>query len=229
MLNNTCYFRKLSGFLTKEYINKRFFSLLWKIINKNDLTVDMKYLAMKFRSPLVIPVIVIITAMVLSCENKIDVIPKSDLLNLPSLTVKEFMTVVTDSGLLQIVMTSTLLEQYDNTSSPYSEFRTGIRVFFHDGKKVPVASVSSKYAKYTKTNNLWELRDSVVVINEGNDKLETEVLFWDQQKDLIYTDRFVRITNEDQIVMGTGFESDPRLVRRKIKKVSATIFLKNEK
>ena len=49
-----------------------------------------------------------------------------------------------------------------------------------------------------------------------------------EPKDLIYSDRFVKITNEDQIVMGTGFESDPRLIRRKIKKVSATIYLKDE-
>ena len=56
--------------------------------------------------------------------------------------------------------------------------------------------------------------------------LKLKQLFWDQDKDLIYTDRFVKITNEDQIVMGTGFESDPRLNRRKIKNVSATIYLR---
>jgi hypothetical protein len=38
----------------------------------------------------------------------------------------------------------------------------------------------------------------------------------------------VKITNEDEIVMGTGFESDSRLVKRRIKKVSATIYLKDE-
>ena len=86
---------------------------------------------------------------------------------------------------------------------------SGIKVVFYDGKKDPVGSVTAKYAKYTKSSNLWELRDSVVVVNERNDKLETEVLFWDQEKDLIYTDRFVKITNEDQIIHGNRFESDP--------------------
>jgi len=68
----------------------------------------------------------------------------------------------------------------------------------------------------------------VVVVNETNDKLETEQLFWDQEKDIIYTERFVKITNEDQTVIGTGFESDPRLNRRKIKDVTATIYLRDE-
>ena len=43
----------------------------------------------------------------------------------------------------------------------------GSRVDFYDGKKKPVASVTSKYARYTKKTNIWELRDSVVVVNEG--------------------------------------------------------------
>jgi hypothetical protein len=38
----------------------------------------------------------------------------------------------------------------------------------------------------------------------------------------------VKITNEDQTVMGTGFESDPQLTRRRIKNVTATIYLNDE-
>ncbi len=163
-----------------------------------------------------------------SCENKIDFIPKSDLLTLPSLTVKDFKTVYTDSGKLQLTLSSPLMEEYDNVESPYYEFRSGIKVTFYDGHTDPTGYVTAKYAKYTKASSLWELRDSVVVVNEGNDKLETEVLYWDETKNLIYSDRFVKITNEDQIVLGTGFESDPRLNKRKIKKVSATIYLKDE-
>jgi LPS export ABC transporter protein LptC len=173
-------------------------------------------------------IIILVILIALSCENKIDLIPKSDLLTLPSLTVKDFQTIYTDSGRLKLIMTSALMEQYDNTKSPYYEFRSGIKVLFYDGHKEPGASVTAKYAKYTKSDNLWELKDSVVVINEGNDKLETEVLYWDQTKNLIYSDRFVKITNESQIVLGTGFESDPHLNKRKIKKVSATIYLKDE-
>jgi len=172
--------------------------------------------------------ILLLLQIVLSCENKINLIPKSDLLTLPSLSVKDFETVYTDSGRLKLIMSAPLMEEHSNIEIPYYEFRSGIKVIFYDGGKGPSGTVTSKYAKYTKSSNLWELRDSVVVINADKDKLETEVLYWDEVKNLIYSDRFVKITNEDQIVMGTGFESDPRLNRRKIKKVSATIYLKDE-
>jgi hypothetical protein len=98
----------------------------------------------------------------------------------------------------------------------------------HDGHLEPVASVTAKYAKYTDNKNLWELQDSVIAINENGEKLETELLFWDQKKDLIYTDRFVKITTEDQIIQGYGLESDPRLSKRRIKNLSATIYINEE-
>ena len=164
-----------------------------------------------------------------SCERKIDTIKKDDVLLLPSITAKNSTTVFTDSGKVQLVMSFDIMESYNNIEQPYSEFRSGIKVFFYDSHDEPVATVFSKYAKYIDKKKLWELKDSVVVVNESSDKLETEQLFWDQEKDLIFTDRFIKITNEDQtVVMGTGFESDHRLTRRKIKNVTATIYLKEE-
>jgi len=173
-------------------------------------------------------IVILLTILLLSCENKNETLPPLDLLSLPSQSVKDFKTIYSDSGKTELIMTSPMMEQYDNSGEPYFEFRLGIHVEVFDGSSKPSGTVTSKYAKYTKADNVWELKDSVVVINEKSDKLETEVLFWDQTKDLIYSDRFVRFTNEDQIVMGTGFESDPQLKKRKIRKVSATIYLKDE-
>ena len=90
------------------------------------------------------------------------------------------------------------------------------------------SDVYKRQARYTDKKKLWELKDSVIIVNENKDRLETDQLFWDQDKNLIYTDRLVKITNEDQTVIGTGFESDPKLEKRKIKNVSATIYLKEE-
>jgi LPS export ABC transporter protein LptC len=189
----------------------------------------MNHSHMKFRPYLFVSVIFLLSLIVISCENKVDFIPKSDFLSHPSVTAKNFQTIFTDSGKLQLILSAPLMEKYNSGEFPYTEFRFGMVAVYYNGKKVPVGSTTSKYARFNQTENLWILKDSVVVINESGDKLETELLYWDQTKDLIYTDRFVKITNEDQIIMGTGFESDPRLVKRRIKKVTATIYLKNEK
>lgn len=152
-----------------------------------------------------------------------DVIKKSDILSLPALTVKNFETIYTDSAKLNLVLSASLMERYTNSKQPFSEFKNGIKVLFYDGHKVPVASFTSKYARLDEETNIWELKDSVVAVNEKNERLETELLFWDQKKELVHTDRAVRITSEDEIVVGIGLESNPRFTNWWIKNVSATI------
>jgi LPS export ABC transporter protein LptC len=172
--------------------------------------------------------LLLIILSVTSCDKKIDTIRKSDIESLPTQTVKEFITTFTDSAAKQLVMSSPMMERYTNRKDPYWEFRFGIKVVFYDGKKDPVGMITSKYARYDENKKLWELKDSVNAVNEKNEIMETELLYWSQEKDLVYTDRFVRMTTEDQIVLGTGFESDPRLTDPHIRNVSATFYINDE-
>jgi LPS export ABC transporter protein LptC len=155
-------------------------------------------------------------------------VPASAVDSLPSATAKDIYTVFTDSGKVQLILKTPILEKYDKADEPYTEFREGINVIFYDGNPNPVGTVSARYAKYIDSKRLWELRDSVVVINKENEKLETELLFWNQQKDLIYTERFIKFTTEDEIIQGTGFESDSRLTKREIRKISGIIYINEE-
>jgi LPS export ABC transporter protein LptC len=179
-------------------------------------------------SQFLLPVFIATLQLFCACERKVDIIKKTDILSLPTVTVRDFQSVFDDSGKVQLILIAPLMQSYDNSESPYSEFKSGIKVIFFEGHKDTIASVSAKYAKYTNKDKLWELKDSVVVFGETKDKLETEDLFWDQEKDIIYTDRFVKITSEDQIVMGTGLVSDSRLTKRKIKNVQGPIYLRDE-
>jgi len=163
-----------------------------------------------------------------SCEKNIETIRISDIESLPSQTVRDLVTVYSDSGLTQLVMSTPLVEIYSDRKPPYSEFPKGLKVLFHDGNPEPIATISSKYARFYEDKKIWELKDSVIAVNEKNEILETELLYWDQEKDLVYTERFVKITSEDQIVMGTGFEANSRLTKWKIRNVSATIYLREE-
>lgn len=164
-----------------------------------------------------------------SCEKKIEKVKVSEIYTLPSITNLNLRTVLNDSGKVQLIMVTPVVETYNNTDAPYSEFRKGIDVLFYDGKKDSVGRVTSRYARYTNKKRLWELKDSVVVVNyESRYRLETEQLFWDQEKDVIFNDRFVKLSNEDQSVFAKGFESDTRLNKRKLKNVSGPLYMNDE-
>ena len=170
----------------------------------------------------------LLSLLIASCEKKLDSIPKSEVLNLPSSTTSNLETILTDSGLVQLIMTTPLVEQYENIEKPYSEFRMGIKVFFFDGTRDTMAMVTSRYAKYVTVDKLWELKDSVIVLDDKKVKLETELLYLSLEKDLIYTDRFVKLTDGDEIMTGLGFESDSHLKKKVIKKPWAIIYLNDE-
>jgi LPS export ABC transporter protein LptC len=180
------------------------------------------------RDPFKVELVLLLATIFLSCERKMDVIKNADILSLPTTTVRNFESVYTDSTKLQLILSSPLMESYTRVKPPYTEFRKGITVLFYDGHDKPIASIISKYAKLLDDKKIWELRDSVVAVNEKNERLDTELLYWDREKDLFYTDRFVRITGEDQIVMGIGMKSDSRFTNWWIRNVSATIPVADE-
>lgn len=163
-----------------------------------------------------------------SCDNSLEIIPGADVKSLPSLVVRNFETVQTDSGRVQMVMRAPLLERRTIDSETFNEFPQGVEVIFYDGKREQVASVVSQYAKYDEALKLWELRYEVKARNEQNELLETELLYWDEEKELIYTEKFVRITGDERIISGTGFESDTRFSKWEIRNGNAIIYLKDE-
>lgn len=158
------------------------------------------------------------TAFFLSCENNIEIAKNVEVLKLPSLSIKDFRSEHTDSGRLQVVIKASLVERYTRDVDPYSEFPKGIEVTFYNRMNEASAYLSSDYAKYYEGKKMWELRYNVKVRNEKNELLETELLFWEEEKDRVFTDRYVRITREDMIANGIGFESDSRLTKTRILK-----------
>jgi hypothetical protein len=44
-------------------------------------------------------------------------------------------------------------------------------------------------------------------MNNKGERLNTEKLIWDQNRQLIYTDKFVRITTPSEVLTGEGMES----------------------
>ncbi|MBE0674620.1 MAG: LPS export ABC transporter periplasmic protein LptC [Bacteroidales bacterium] len=167
-------------------------------------------------------------AIFLSCDRNLDTLANYDVQTLPSLTVKNFETVHTDSGKIQLLLRSPLMERYTREKEPYNEFPQGVEVIFYDGKKEQVASLSARYAKYMETKKMWELRYDVKAMNINGELLETELLYWEEEKELVYTERFIRITGPERIISGTGFQSDTRFSQWEIRNGNAIIYLKNE-
>ena len=74
-----------------------------------------------------------------------------------------------------------------------------------------------------------EAHSNVVVNNyETDEQLNTEELIWDQRKEFIYSNKFVKITTGDGVLYGDGLESDQTFSSRRIINPSGEILVDEE-
>jgi LPS export ABC transporter protein LptC len=164
-----------------------------------------------------------------SCENDIEVIKSlsGDQL-LPSQSMINAEIIYTDSARLQLRITAPEIHNYSNAAEKYTEFPRGVFAEFFDRAGNVESQLNSKYAIYYTDNELWEAKDSVVVINSEGEILNTDQLYWDERLKIIYSNAFVRITRPQEVIMGEGFEADETFSRWKIKKIQGTIYIQDE-
>jgi len=161
-----------------------------------------------------------------ACETDIDQINLiTATKNIPSESGKNVLIVYSDSARIKMKLSAPQLDHFDGENA-YVEFPKGVTVFFYNDKNKMESSLKANYAIRYEKSNMMEAKNDVIVINNKGEKLNTEHLFWDEKKELIYSDVFVKITTKDEIIMGEGLESNQDFSRYKFKKIKGTISVK---
>jgi hypothetical protein len=171
--------------------------------------------------------------MTMSCKNDIDYIKSiSDEINLPKQTGKNFEVQYTDSCRLQVTFKAPLVERYfkGGEEGSYYEFTKGIEIHFFDRNQQLESIVTARYANTGKKSNSGLARDSVVGRNvRTGEQLNTEEFILDRGKQIIYSNVFTKITNEDGVYYGErGFEADEGFQNYKLLGSSGTVKVKDE-
>ncbi|HKK10574.1 MAG TPA: LPS export ABC transporter periplasmic protein LptC, partial [Bacteroidales bacterium] len=94
------------------------------------------------------------------------------------------------------------IETYRGEENPRTIFPEGFEVVFYDstGKTVQSRLTANYGIKMEKELKMIARGDVVVNNYEKKERLNTEELIWDQRHDKIYTDKFVTITTENQVL-----------------------------
>jgi LPS export ABC transporter protein LptC len=144
---------------------------------------------------------------VVSCENDMEVVQN---LNKKSIGVeegKQIESFLSQSGKVKAKLMAPVMLRY-LLDTPKVEFPKTLKVdFFDDSTKIE-SKLFAKYGHYLENQNKVFLRDSVVVFNVSGDTLICKELYWDQQKEIFYTDKNVIIRKPDQKVYGNGLVAD---------------------
>lgn len=164
----------------------------------------------------------------ISCENDIKVINNiSNKDNLPVDSSKNVETIYSDSAKVVLIVKAPLVNRYEG-DKPYSEMPKGVELYSYDSLMHVKSKLTANYAISYEKTKMMEAKNNVVVVNERKEQLNTEHLVWDQQKAIIYSDKFVKIKTEKEILWGEGMESDEMFDKWKILKVKGSMDVRED-
>ena len=145
--------------------------------------------------------------------------------SLPVMDTRGVTTLVSDSGVIRYRINAEEWQVYDRKSPSYWAFEKGVYVERFDSLFQVEASIESDTAYYYDKQRLWKLIGNVHIQNVKGEKFDTELLYWDQNKKRVYSDKEVRIEQPDQIIYAVGFESNEQMTRYKFYKTNGIFYI----
>lgn len=153
--------------------------------------------------------IMITSAMFTSCKNDVQTVLSLDVIDtLPEMTARDVEILYSEKAKIQVRLVSSYLVN-KTEEEPILLFPEGFTVFFYDSAMILQSTITADYGISYEKKKIMEARHNVVVENmEKGEKLNTEELFWDRGKELIYSNKFVKLTTGKQVITGDGLTSE---------------------
>ena len=145
--------------------------------------------------------------------------------SLPVMDTRGVVTLVSDSGVIRYRVNAEEWKVYDRKSPSYWSFEKGVYVEKFASLFQVEASIKADTAYYYDKQKLWKLISNVHIQNLKGEKFDTEQLFWDQNKQKVYSDKEVRIEQPDQIIYAVGFESNEQLTKYTFFKTNGIFYI----
>ena len=163
-------------------------------------------------------VVVMLLLFTASCgsDNKEVVVVAFDPETTYTLRTTDYTTQFSDSGITRYRAIAKEFLKFDKAKEPFSYFPEGIYVEKFDTLFNIEASLKADTAYNYEKKGLWKLIGNVRVENLEGKKFETSLLFWDQKEEKVYSDKYIRIQEDDKIITGIGFESNQNMTQYKI-------------
>lgn len=113
--------------------------------------------------------------------------------------------------------------QHKEEQPPYVEMQDGVKVEFFNDTLGLTSTLTAKRGKYYEQTQNVIVRDSVVVTNDKQERLETEELIWNEKKQRFYSDKYVQVSTPLQTIHGDGLEANQDFSWYKITNVRGEI------
>lgn len=124
---------------------------------------------------------------------------------------------ITNAGIKRAYIEADYLEQYNDKH--FISLEKNVKIDFYDADEKQISNLSADKAEINERTNFLRAINNVIVESDSGVTLFTDILSWDNERELIFTEDSVMITTENNDTLyGIGFESDVNMERWKILK-----------
>ena len=128
----------------------------------------------------------------------------------------------TFNGKLKAIIKLGKMERFNDDQTIY--LSEGVKLNFYKNNKL-ISTLTSEKAEIDEKNNLLKAIVNVTLSDTDGKKLKSSSLFWNRDNDEVYTNENVTIKTKDEIIYGSGFQSDSRFEKYYIKNVKGKFTL----
>ena len=137
-------------------------------------------------------------------------------------------TLISDSGRISYKIDAEEWFVFDKRQPPYWAVEKGVYLEKYDHDLNIEATIKCDTAYYYSEQKLWKLIGNVDIRNPKDERFFTDLMYWDQDKELIYSDAYIKIEQEDQVTEGVGFSSNQSMTVWEIKNTKGIYAIKEE-
>ena len=131
--------------------------------------------------------------------------------SLPVMSTFDVNTVISDSGRISYKIIADEWRIFDKRTPPHWAFERGVYLEKYDTAMNVEATVKCDTAYYYNELKLWKLIGNVDIKNAKDERFHTPLMYWDQEKEQIYSDAYIKIEQADQVTEGIGFSANQNL------------------
>lgn len=148
--------------------------------------------------------------------------------SMPSLYTRDVNTLISDSGITRYRIEADVWYMYESDEkNAYWYFPEGIYVEQFDSTFRPQTIIRGDTAWYLKPQQMWQLNGNVHIENIDGRKFDTPQIFWNQKTRRIYSDSSIRITSDEEVIEGVGFESNEHITKYTILRTTGIFTVEN--
>lgn len=137
-------------------------------------------------------------------------------------------TIISDSGRISYRIDAEEWLIFDRRQPPYWAFEKGVYLEKYDYEMNVEATIKCDTAYYYSEQKLWKLIGNVDIRNPKNERFYTDLMYWNQEEEMIYSDAYIKIEQEEQTTEGIGFSSNQNMTQWEIKNTKGIYTIKEE-